>query len=355
VKELRTMLLGGAPDSKAGAAARADVAVAVRGRGEGGEAYRLFLRGRYFVNRSTREDVVRGIGYLLESLQTDPRLALAWAELSGAYAIEAGYGWVPVEPAISRARQAAERALAIEPELPEGHVRLGAIQMNFEWNWSAAEESYRRALAAAPGNALVLRLAGNLASNMGRLEEAIGLYRRAVDQDPLSPAGYQSLGIAYFSADRLNDAERAFRTSLELAPQRLGPRYGLALVLSAQGRAQEAAAMAAAEPEEVFRLLASSVVAHQRGAAEESLAFLRTLQERYAEGGAFQIAEACAARGERDAAFAWLDKAYEQRDGGMVEMKSEPLLRSLHEDPRWGDLLMRMGLPVPPPRGARSC
>jgi tetratricopeptide (TPR) repeat protein len=335
VQELRTTLLGGEPDSKAGAAARADVAAAVRGRGEGGEAYRLLLQGRYFVSRSTRDNLLKGIGTLREAVQMDPNLALAWAELAGAYAIEAGYGWGPVDEGHDQARRAAERALALEPNLAEGHVRLGSIQMNYDRDWRAAERSIRRALELAPGNAIVLRLAGNLTSNLGRLEEAIELYRRAVDQDPLSPAGYQSLGICCLAAGRLSEAEEAFRTSSELGPQRIGTHSGFALVLLEQGRGEEALAAAEREPEPVFQLMTSAIVLHAIGRRRESDVRLGELIEKYAEGGAYQISEVYAARGEADAAFEWLERAYEQRDGGLVEMKTEPSFRSVREDPRW--------------------
>jgi serine/threonine protein kinase len=345
VKALRTTLLGEATDSGAREAARADVAAAVRGRGSGGEAYRLFLRGRYFVNRSTPEDVRKGIGFLIEALQADPTLALAWAELSGAYAVEAGYGWAPIHAGIERARGAAERALALEPDLPEGLVRLGAIQMLYDRDFGAAEASIRRALACGPGIGIVLRMAGNLTSNLGKLDEAIGFYRRAADQDPLGAAAYHTLGITYHAAGRHVEAEEAFRTALELAPQRVGLHYGLALSLLERGRAEEALEETSREQEEVFRLWSSAVVLHALGRPEESDGALGELIRKYAEGGAYQIAEVYAARGEVNEAFEWLERAYAQQDGGLVEMKPEPVFRSLHADPRWAAFLKRMGLP----------
>jgi tetratricopeptide (TPR) repeat protein len=344
VKELRTKLLGEEFDSKLGAAARADVAIAVRGRGESGEAYRLFLQGRYFVYRSTREDVQKGIEYLTQAIEIDPNLALAWAELSAAYAVQAGYGWVEIDPGVERARQAVQRALALEPNLAEGHVRLGAIQMNYDRDWNAAEASFRRALEAAPGNAVALRVAGNLASNLGRLEDAVALYEKAVEQDPLSPASYQGLAITYHAAGRLRDAEDAYRMALAIAPQRIGTRYGLGLVLLAQGHEEEALAEAEQEPEEVFRLWSCAVILHATGRRDESDKTLKEIVDKYSRGGAYQIAEVHAARGETDAAFEWLERAYEQHDGGLVEMKPEPMFRSLHGDARWGAFLKKMGL-----------
>ncbi|HET9250578.1 MAG TPA: protein kinase [Candidatus Eisenbacteria bacterium] len=344
VKELRTTLLGEAPDSRAGAAARADVATAARGRGESGEAYRLLLHGRHLVHRGSHEDLTKGVGYLIEALQLEPTLALAWADLSAAYAMEAGYGWYPIDAGNERARKAAMRALELEPNLAEGHVRLGAVQMNYDRDWKAAEASFRRALDAAPGNPSVLRLAGNLISNLGRLDEAIELYRRAVEQDPLSAAGYQVLGIAYHAADRLKEAEEAFRMAIELGPDRMGVHYGFALVLLARGRGEEALDQARLEREEVYRLWSSSVILHHLGRGEESEAALQELIRKYGDGGAYQVAEVYAARGEVDAAFRWLERAYELKDGGLSEMKPEPSFRSLHGDPRWSALLARVGL-----------
>jgi serine/threonine protein kinase len=345
VKALRTTLLGEATDSRAREAARADVAAAVRGRGSGGKAYRLFLRGRHFVHRSTPEDLRKGIGFLIEALQADPTLALAWAELSGAYAVEAGYGWAPIHAGIERARGAAERALALEPDLPEGLVRLGAIQMLYDRDFGAAEASIRRALACGPGIGIVLRMAGNLTSNLGKLDEAIDFYRRAADQDPLGAAAYHTLGITYHAAGRHAEAEEAYRTALELAPQRVGVHYGLALSLLARGRAEEALEETSREQEEVFRLWSSAVVLHALGRREESDGALGALIRKYAEGGAYQIAEVYAARGEVNEAFEWLERAYAQQDGGLVEMKPEPVFRSLHGDPRWATFLKRIGLP----------
>lgn len=345
VKALRTTLLGEATDSRAREAARADVEAAVRGRGSGGEAYRLYLRGRYFVNRSTPEDLRKGIGFLIEALQADPTLALAWAELSGAYAVEAGYGWAPIHAGIERARAAAERALALEPDLPEGLVRLAAIQMLYDRDFDAAEASIRRALACGPGIGIVLRMAGNLTSNLGKLDEAIDFYRRAADQDPLGAAAYHTLGITYHAAGRHAEAEEAYRTALELAPQRVGLHYGLALSLLERGRTEEALEETSREQEEVFRLWSSAVVLHTLGRREESDGALGELIRKYAEGGAYQIAEVYAARGEVNEAFEWLERAYAQQDGGLVEMKPEPVFRSLHGDPRWAAFLKRMGLP----------
>ena len=215
--------------------------------------------------------------------------------------------------------------------------------MLHDWDWRGAEASFARALELAPGNVLVLRRAGALAWSLGRLEEAIGLSRRALEQDPLSAPAYHNLGFALHAADRFAEAEEAYREVLELAPQRVGTRPYLALTLLARGRGEEALAEVLQEPHEAFRLWALAIVHHALGQGAESDAALRELIEKYAEDGAYQVAEIHAARRAADAAFEWLERAYAQRDPGLAELKLSPHLRSLHGDPRWGAFLKKMG------------
>ncbi|MGC1818817.1 MAG: tetratricopeptide repeat protein, partial [Casimicrobiaceae bacterium] len=344
VTELRSTLLGEATDPKAGAAVTAQVAAAVKGRASDPEAHRLNLQARHLLDRRTSEDTAKAIGYLQQALVLDPAFALAWAELGGAYANEAGSGWAPVAEGFARAREAVAHSLALEPELAEAHAAMGSIQMLHDWDWRGAEVSVRRALELAPGDAVMLRRAGSLAGNLGRLDEAIALYQQALAQDPLSATAYINLGLTLYAADRLAEAEAAFRQVLELAPQQPITRAHLSLVLLAQGRSEEALAEVLREPEEWARLWASAVIHHAAGRREESEAALEALIAKYQVEAASQVAEVYAARGEVDNAFDWLERAYVQRDPGLAEMKPEPWFRSLHADPRWDAFLRKMGL-----------
>jgi serine/threonine protein kinase/cytochrome c-type biogenesis protein CcmH/NrfG len=343
VKELRTALLGETPDADASGRVRSEVAKAARGRGQNTESHRLALQGRHMLERLTPEDVKRGMGYLQEALRLDPDNAAAWVDLSRAHLNAAGHSWEPAEAGVAAARGAAQRALSIEPDLPEAHVMLGRIQLYFDWNWKEAEASYQRAMELAPGNAVGRHGAGILAQNAGRVDEALELYRRAVEQDPLSPGAYTRLGFAYLSADRPVESEAALRKAIELAPQRILARSWLARALLAQGRLEEAREEAEQEGERVYRLLALVAIYHAQGRVADSDAALRTLIESEASNGAFQIAEAHAARNEVGAAFGWLERAHAQRDPGLAEIKGSTLLRSLHGDPRWNAFLEKMG------------
>ena len=343
VKELRATLLGEAADSDASGEAKADVARAAKGRSTDTEAHRLYLLARHLIDRFTRGDTARGIEYLKQALARDPAFALAWAELGNAYTREVGLGWASVVEGYGRAREAVERSLTLEPDLAEGHAAMGWIRMTHDWDLRGAEASFARALELAPGNAAALRRTGVLAYNLGRLEEAIGFYRRAVEQDPLNTSTYTNLGVALHAVDRLTEAEAAYRKALELAPQKVNTGAFLSLTLLAQGRADEALVDAMREPNEHLRLWALAIVHHALGHGAESEAALRELIEA-SDVWAFQVAQAYGARGEADAAFEWLERAYEQRDPGLPGLRSDAQLRLLHGDVRWGALLKRMGL-----------
>jgi TolB-like protein/cytochrome c-type biogenesis protein CcmH/NrfG len=344
VQELRARLLGGATDADASQEVTAQIATAAKGRATDPEAHRLFLQARYLAQRSNRDDTVEAIGYLKQALERDPEFALAWTELGSAYSAEAGHGWVPVVQGYERAREAVAHALALEPDLAEAHAQRGWIQVNADWDWPGAEASFRRALELAPGNARVVNTAGALAMTKGRLEEALGLYRQALEQDPLRPAAHSNLANTLRLVGRFAEAEAAFRKALELAPQRTGLHGNLSLTLLAQGRGAEALAEALREPEEWMRLWVLAIIHDAACHRAESDAALEALIVKYQDTGAYQVAGVYAARNELEPAFQWLERAYDQRDPGVTDVKCDRLLRSLHANARWDAFLRKMGL-----------
>ena len=341
VKELRTALLG---EREAGGRAKADVSRAAKGRSTDPEAHRLYLLGRYFLDRYTREDTTKAIEHLKQALERSPDFALAWVELSRAYALEGMYGWGPMQERFEQSRKAVERSLELERDLPEGHAQMGWILTVRDWDWKGAETSFARAIELAPGNAQALRWMAGLVGNLGRLDEAIDLFHRSLERDPVSASTYNNLGLALFAADRWPDAEQAYRRALELAPQRAVSHNNLALTLLALGRGEEALVEAMKEPADWGRRFALALVHHGLGHAAESDAALRELIDHNADDSAKQIAEVYAVRGEIEAAFEWLDRAFANRDGPLVEAKVSPYFRPLHGDPRWSAFLAGMGL-----------
>ena len=343
VSELRAALLKVPPDRSESATVREEVQAASRGRGENAEAYRLYLQGRFLVERRTREDLAKGIGYLRQATTVDAEYALAWAALSFAYAIEAGtVGSTPYAEGYLRAREAAQRALALQPDLAEGHMALGVVRMGSDWDLPGADASMRRALELAPANAMVLIAAATLSGSRSRLDESIAFSRRAIAVDPLNVQAHRYLGMFSLRAGLLEQAEGAFKEALELNPHGGLTHYGLGMVYLEQRRLQDALAACLEETNEGYRQLGPAVAYHALDQGARSNAAIDELCSFAAHR--YLAALGRAYRGELDEAFALLELAHAQRNAGLIQMKQEPLLRNLHGDPRWPLFLGKMGL-----------
>ncbi|HEY3156507.1 MAG TPA: protein kinase [Candidatus Eisenbacteria bacterium] len=343
VKELRATLLGEAPDSDASRKAEAEVARAAKGHGTNPEAHRLYLQGKYLIERVTEQDTAQGLRYLNEALALDPTHALAWTEVARAHANSGGYGWDSTFEGYRKAREAANRAIQLAPDLAEGYLRLSGVQRLHDWDWKAAEASTRRALELAPGNPEVMRSNAGLLHLLGRYDEAERLYRSAVEQDPLSSAAYRAMALVYRSMDRLKEAEQAMRKGIELSPMHVGARQVLAIALSEQGRNEEALAEAQAEPAEWARLTALALVYFQLGQRSESDQALADLVAKHSINAPYQIAAVHASRGDVEAAFSWLDRAIAEKDAGAAQTRCERVFRVMHADPRWIPLMRKLG------------
>ena len=343
VKELRAALLGDTSLTLPTESLKQEVEAAAKGRGANAEAYRLYLQGRFFVDRYTEESIAKGIAHYQQALRLDPEYALAWAGLSVAYASQSRQGFARPAEAFGHAREAAERALRSEPELPEAHLALGLVRLDYDWDWKGAESSFQRALSLAPGNAEVLSISADVMLTLGRLDEAIELSRRAAMLDPLGVTTYKNLGRHCFYADHLAEAEAAIARMLDISPQCGLAHYLLGFVYLRQGRLVEALAEFEQESIRKFRLLGLALAHHARGSATQSEEALRELVEKESNVAAAQIAWAYAYRGDADRAFEWLERGYARRDTPSW-LSRHPLLRSLHTDSRWQPFLQKMGL-----------
>jgi TolB-like protein/Tfp pilus assembly protein PilF len=342
--ELHATLLGRAAGGAVRSALSTELHEALRGRGCNADAYRLYLQGRYFTGRQTGADLERAVQLFHESIERDPGYALAWAGLSDAWCKRAESVWVPVREGFEKAREAAKRSLELEPSLPEALVALGRIRMLHDFDWTGAEACFSRALELAPGDAQAVLAMGALALSLGRTEEAIALGLRAVSLDPLSVGAHVALGFRYHRAGQLAAAETEARSSIALNPQAVWPHFVLGLVHLARRRTEEADPAFRTEPHEPLRLLGECVVAHELGDDRRSDAALARLRDEFGDGWAVQVAQAHGHRAEREEAFRWLDRAWELRDSGLTEIKTDPLFATLHADPRWPAFLARMGL-----------
>jgi TolB-like protein/Tfp pilus assembly protein PilF len=310
------------------------------------EAYNLALQGRFLLEERGQQNAERSVDYFRRSLERDPGYAPAWAGLSAAYARQADAGYVPTADGYRLAREAAQKALELDPLLAEAHLAMGWIQNGYDWDWEAADVSIRRALELEPGNARALRHAAVQAMTLGHWNEAIDLYNKAIELDPLRPNLYHNLGLVLLSANRDAAAEAALRKALEFHGDKTGRRWTLALALLLQGQNDAALRQVQQETDEVWRSLGMSVVFHALGRRNDSEAALDTLKDKHSAEAAYQIAEVHAFRGEIDLAFEWLERAYDQRDGGLSEIIGDRLMRQLTGDPRYKAFLKKLKLPA---------
>jgi serine/threonine-protein kinase len=213
--------------------------------------------------------------------------------------------------------------------------------MGYDWDWTGAEASARRALELAPGNADVVFAAAAVVGNIGYLDESIALCGRAIALDPLNVLGHRYLGFYSLLAGLPQQAETALKEALALNPFAGLTHNSLGDVYLLQGRFAEALAEFEKESHDGFRLRGLSVAYHALGRKGQSAAALEQLGELPMH--AFLNAQANAYCGNIDIAFEWLDRAHAQRNAGLSQLRVEPFLHELHGDPRWPPFLKKMG------------
>lgn len=310
------------------------------------EAYNAYLQGRYFLERRTKENVEKAIAYYEQALEFDSTYAPAWVGLSKAHSGEADRGYVPLDEGYRKARYEIEKALMLNPNLAEAHARLAWIKMTYDWDWSGADAALKRALELEPGNAVVVQSASVLAGSLGRFDEAMRLGRQAIELDPLLSTTHYNLGLYAYYAGQWEEAEAAMRKALELRPQYPAAHFFLGCIYLAQSKPAEALREVREEPERSWHMFGLPLVYYSMGKKKESNDSLAEFIKEYQDDAAYQVAEIYAFRGESDSTFKWLERAYRQRDGGLGDMKGDPLLRGIKKDPRYAEFMKKMKLPL---------
>jgi len=310
------------------------------------EAFDAYMQGYYFFERDTDKDTEMAAKHYERATQLDPSYALAWVGLSRVRNWQANAGLIPAEDGHRLAREAVERALALNPNLAEAHVQMGRIKQQVDFDWAGAHASFQRAVALDPGNPEVVRMAAGSTLMLGRFDEALQLHRRAVDLDPLNADSWESLGETEYFTGQLNQAAADVKKGLELSPDAWPGPSLLSQIYMMQGRPQDALSEIELVRSDLMRAFLYPMAYYALGRKKESDAALRELIAKYHEGGAYQIAEVYAFRNQSDEAFEWLDRAFAQRDSGLVGTKVDPLWKSLHHDPRFAALLKKLRLPT---------
>jgi DNA-binding winged helix-turn-helix (wHTH) protein/TolB-like protein/Flp pilus assembly protein TadD len=315
------------------------------------EAYQLYLRGRFFWNKRSRDGFERGAAYFRQAVEQDPAYALAYTGLADSHIGMAFYHYAAPRSAMPLARAAALRALEIDDALAEAHASLAHVKTNYEWDWAEAERLSRRAIALEPDYATAHQWFGiHYLAPLGRVEEAIAETRRARQLDPLSPVFNAFVGAALFFARRHDEAIEECRKTIDLHPDfgvahwYLGRAYlQKGLFQEALAELQKALALSGGSPLMKGTLGVGYALAGDRAAAERTVVELEKLRaDGYAS--ALDLADIHAALGDRERAFRWLDQAAAERAFHLIYLKVWPELDPLREDRRFDALVRRIGL-----------
>ena len=311
------------------------------------EAYQAYLQAEYFSGRGpSKEDFGKALTYADTAIKLDAEYAPAWALRASVQNMMAESGLIDPTEGFRNARDDAERAIALDPTLASAYLALSATQISCDWDWDAANTSITKAKALAPGSVEVLRMRSYLSRILGNLVQAIKLYDQAVALDPLRINSYSGLGYLLYSAGRYQEAQAALQKALDLNPQATYVHLTLDKILIAEGKPQQALVEIEKEPIEWGKFTGQALAYHALGREQDSNAALAALIAKYHTRAPYQIAQVYAYRGEADKSFEWLERAYEQRDPGLPEIKSNPLIKNLLHDPRYSDLLRKMHLPT---------
>jgi len=309
-------------------------------------AYDLFLQSNEVSRQSRPDRYQRQLALMKEALAIDPNYVAAWTRLAVVHANEAAQGVDDTRGPVEEyrlAREAANKALALDPTYIWTYPALAQIAREADLDFAAAARYLEQALSLEPGNVGLMIPAASLVENLGRLKEAAELREAALARDPLNPSISFNLGLTYLYLGRDNDAIAACKRSLSVAPKRVVAHYVIALAFLGKNDPQAALAEIEQEPSETWRDIGLALVHHALGRKTESDEALAALILKYEKDSAFNVASVLAYRGEADRAFEWLDKAVAYHDSGLSIASFEPLLTSLHSDPRWLPFLRKLG------------
>jgi tetratricopeptide (TPR) repeat protein len=324
------------------------------------EAYLAYLEGRYFWNKRTEEGFTKAITLFQRSIEIDPTYAPPYAGLADCYELlgSAPYSTLSPSEAFPKAEAAARKALELDSTLAEAHVPLGYSQLVYERNFPEARKEFEEALRLRPGYATAHQFYGYYLTTMGKSDEAIAERKKALELDPISPLLHSALGEAYYHA-------RRFDVTIEQNAQALELDHGYAIALVNIGRAYEQMGMhqqaraafqkiltAAPEDPAILALMGHEYAASgDKANANKILGKMREISARKYVPAVY-FATIYTGLNQKDDAFHWLDKAYDERCEYLVYLGSEPLADPLRSDARFSRLLSRLGLNLHTPHAA---
>lgn len=320
-------------------------------------AYDDYLKGRNYVSRQTKDDVLKGKEFLERSIQQDPNYAPAFAELAFAHYLRTFVDNSPQEESIEKSKAAALKALALDENLAEAHCVLGLIYANHEWDWSGGEREFRRAIQSDPNSSFARSQYAFYLDTVGRRVEAVQEIERALELDPFSPTQHSSASFVFLYARQYGPAQQEALRAVEIDPNFSVGHLALGSVLHAEGKPDEAFAeflrylSMSGQPAVAQQLESAAKRTHGPGEPLQKVAPLLLKnypQKREMEPAwAVQIAWVYMFLGDKDKAFEWLNRACDEHSMELYTVAIDPDLDPLRRDPRYQDILRRIGLGRP--------
>ena len=313
------------------------------------EAYQLYLQGRFYWNKRNTENLKKAISLFAQAIDKDPNYALAYVGLADSYALMEYYAGTRSAETLPPARAAAERALQIDESLAEAHASLGLINQ-YQWRWDDSEKEFKRALSLNPNYATAHQWYSSYLKKVRRFDDALNEIKRAQELDPLSSVISDNLAESYLLKNDFESAIRECQKGIDLDPTAsvLYGQLGLAyLKLNRQTDAFVALEKAVETSNRSSASLSRLGVAlASAGKRKEAREILRELEGRYAnqQSPGFYLATVCMGLGETDQAFMWLERDFQNRSAVLPFLTSSPSFEPVRNDPRYADLVRRMGL-----------
>jgi serine/threonine-protein kinase len=317
---------------------------------ENAEAYQLYLKGRYYWNKRDKAATEKGIEFFQRAIEVDPNYALAYVGLADSYIILGFHGLLPPNEVMPKAKQAAENALQIDASLAEAHISLAYVTEAYDWDWPRAEREYKHAIRLNPNYATAHHWYGEYLALVGRFDEAVAELQKAKQIDEsLSLIINTAVGLVLYLARQYDRAIEEHLRTLALDPHFAHTRFCLGLAYLQKSMFDEAIAeLQTALPNFEENPRAAAVLAYAyavSGQRSEAQALFDRLKEQSLRQyiAPYLIGLICTGLGDYDQAFAWLEKGCAERDLGLIWLKVEPMADALRSDPRFENLLRRVG------------
>src|SRR5262245_11255521 len=317
---------------------------------ESPEANKLYLKGRYFWGKRNEEAIRKGIDYFRQAIEIDPEYAVAYVGMADSYAVLGFHSIAAPGEAFPRAKAAALSALQLDPSLAEARAPLAYAMHHYDWSWPEAEEEYRRCLQAIPNYATAHNYYASMLTQLGRFDEAFREWKRGQDLDPLSIVIRAATGWSRYYARQYDEAIRESRKALEMDPTFVIARRVLGVTYEQTGKPEEAIeelqkaveySGGTAYRAELAHALATS---GREAEARRLLAELREVSKTHYVSP-YYVGTAHLALGEQDEAFDYLERALKEHANGLTFMRLDPNLDEVRSDPRYEDLVRRVGFP----------